>query len=233
MEQVIFHPYWGVPDSIKKNELLPSLARGNTGVLERNNLRVSYRGRDIDPGSVDWSKADLRKFHVYQPPGGSNVLGVVKFRFPNKHDVYMHDTPSKSLFNASVRAFSHGCMRVRDPVKLAQLVLAEDRGWPAGRVAAAVSRGPKDNQINLATKVPVHMTYFTAWVDDDGKLRTFADIYGHENRIALGLAGKSNLIEHQREEPVARTKQKKPPAQTASNGGRNRDRDWTRRVFEY
>ena len=131
MQQVIFHPFWGVPDSIKTNELLPSLARGNTGVLERNGLRVSYRGRDINPGSVDWTKVDMRKFHVYQPPGGSNVLGVVKFRFPNKHDVYMHDTPSKSLFNASVRTFSHGCMRVRDPLKLAEIVLAEERGWPA------------------------------------------------------------------------------------------------------
>jgi murein L,D-transpeptidase YcbB/YkuD len=168
MEQVIFHPFWGVPESIKKNELLPSLARGNIDVLARQNLRVSYRGRDINPASVDWTKADMRKFHVYQPPSSSNALGIVKFRFPNKHDVYMHDTPNKSLFNASARAFSHGCMRVRDPLKLAELVLAVDRGWTASHVMAAVRKGPKDNQINLNNKVPVHMTYFTAWVEDDG-----------------------------------------------------------------
>ena len=192
MEQVIFHPYWGVPESIKKNEILPNLARGNTGVLERQNLRVSYRGRDINPATVDWTKADMRKFHVYQPPSASNALGIVKFRFPNKHDVYMHDTPSKGLFNAAVRAFSHGCMRVRDPLKLAEMVLAEDRGWTASRITAAVNKGPKDNQITLSAKVPVHMTYFTAWVDEDGKLKTFSDIYGHETRIALGIAGKAH-----------------------------------------
>lgn len=234
MEQVIFHPYWGVPESIKKNEILPSLARGNIGVLERQNLRVSYRGRDINPATVDWTKADMRKFHVYQPPGSGNALGIVKFRFPNKHDVYMHDTPSKSLFNASTRAFSHGCMRVRDPLKLAELVLAEDRGWTAGRVMAAVQRGPKDNQINLTTKVPVHMTYFTAWVDDDGKIKTFGDIYGHENRIAHGISGKSYMIQRDREDATPTVQAKRPaPARTAATSARRGDRDWMRRVFQY
>ena len=128
MEQVIFHPFWGVPNSIKKDELLPSLMRGNTSVLERSNLRIQFRGREIDPRSVDWSRADMRQFHVYQPPGADNVLGVVKFRFPNKHAVYMHDTPAKNLFNAQVRTFSHGCMRVRDPLKLAAVVLGRGPG---------------------------------------------------------------------------------------------------------
>jgi len=226
MEQVIFHPFWGVPDSIKKNELLPSLARGNTGVLERNNLRVQFRGRDIDPGSVDWSTADMRQFHVYQPPGGANVLGVVKFRFPNKHDVYMHDTPTKDLFNATVRTFSHGCMRVRDPLRLAELVLAEDRNWPASRIASAVHSGPKDNQINLTRRIPVHMTYFTVWVDDDGRLRHFSDVYGHESRIVLGLEGKAHLI--------ARVRENEPPARTeaVSARGNKAQQDWRRQIFD-
>lgn len=235
MEQVIFHPYWGVPESIKTNELLPSLARGNTGVLERQGLRVSYRGRDINPASVDWTRADMRKFHVYQPPSSRNALGIVKFRFPNKHDVYMHDTPNKGLFNAGARAFSHGCMRVRDPLKLAELVLAEDRGWSASRVTAAVRKGPKDNQINLGAKVPVHMTYFTAWVDDSGKLKTFADIYGHENRIALGIAGKTYLIPRERENPAptVTARAKEPPRpQAVSAASSKGSRDWMRRVFE-
>jgi L,D-transpeptidase YcbB len=232
MEQVIFHPYWGVPESIKKNELLPSLARGNIDILARQNLRVSYRGRDIDPSTVDWTRADMRKFHVYQPPSSGNALGIVKFRFPNKHDVYMHDTPSKSLFNASARAFSHGCMRVRDPLKLAELVLAEDRGWTASRVMAAVQRGPKDNQINLTTKVPVHMTYFTAWVGDDGKLRTYGDLYGHENRIALGVAGKTQMIaREQRPSPVAKQRPVRRE-QTASVNSRA-SKGWIRGIFQY
>lgn len=198
MEQVIFHPFWGVPDSIKTKELQPALAMGNP-ILQRQGLRVQYRGRDIDPGSVDWASVDMRNFHVYQPPGASNALGLVKFRFPNKHDVYMHDTPSKNLFNANVRAFSHGCMRVRNPQRLAEILLAEEN-WPAQRVASAMTGGPQDHQVNLSQKIPVHIMYFTAWVNDDGKLRMFNDIYGHETRIALGLEGKYNLIQQPREE---------------------------------
>jgi murein L,D-transpeptidase YcbB/YkuD len=192
--QVIFHPYWGVPDSITKNDILPSLARGSTRLLERYNLRVQRFGRDIEPSSVDWTSVDMRSIHVYQPPGAANVLGFVKFRFPNKHDVYMHDTPDKQLFNAPVRAFSHGCMRVRDPQKLAELLLAEDQGWPASRVAAAIHGGPPNNPVDLKGPIPVHITYFTATVEEDGKLRTFADIYGHESRIAMGIEGKAHLI---------------------------------------
>ena len=127
-------------------------------------------------------------------------------------------------------------MRVRDPLKLAELVLAEDRGWTAGRVTAAVQRGPKDNQINLTTKVPVHMTYFTAWVDDDGKLRTFGDIYGHESRIALGISGKSYMIQQERENaaPTAYRRSGLAPArQTASTSAAQRRSGLDARVFQY
>jgi murein L,D-transpeptidase YcbB/YkuD len=232
MEQVIFHPFWGVPDSIKKNEILPSLARGDTGVLARNNLRIQYRGRDINPRMVDWSRADMRKFHVYQPPGADNVLGVVKFRFPNNHAVYIHDTPSKKLFNASVRTFSHGCMRVRDPLKLAALVLGHDRNWTVHRVVAAARSGPKNNQINLAQKIPVHITYFTAWVEQDGTLKTYGDIYGHEGRIALAVTGKAPQIARPRAKAVVAAARVRPrPQMTAQRPVRREDRDWAARLF--
>ncbi len=232
-KEVIFHPFWGVPDSIKRNELLPSLARGGN-VLAKNGLRMQYGGRDIDPSTVDWATSDIRRFLVYQPPGGANVLGVVKFRFPNKHDVYMHDTPSKSLFNASVRTFSHGCMRVRDPVKLAEVILAEDKAWAPGRVQSLVSGGPQNNQINLSHKIPVHVTYFTAWVDADGTLRTANDIYGHESRIQLGIEGKAHLIPQQRD-VVASTR---PGGVNFSSsgfggGGSGRSKDWMKSVFGF
>ena len=113
MEHIVFHPRWNVPNSIKVNELLPSLEIGDYRVLSRQNLRVALGGRDIDARSVDWSRTDIKKYYFYQPPGGNNALGLVKFLFPNKHDVYLHDTPSKSLFNSQVRAISHGCIRVR------------------------------------------------------------------------------------------------------------------------
>jgi murein L,D-transpeptidase YcbB/YkuD len=227
MEQVIFHPFWGVPDSIKLNEVLPSL-RGSGAVLAKHNLRIQSGGRDIDPGAVDWSKTDIRKFHVYQPPGGGNVLGVVKFRFPNKHDVYMHDTPSKSLFKSAVRTFSHGCMRVQNPVRLAELVLAEDRRMSPETVRTLTLKdAPQNNQLNLARQIPVHITYFTVSVDEKGKVSSFTDLYGHEERISLGLEGKFHLIK-----PVPEPKG--PP--TAEPVGqlaeiRPSDRGWAQNVF--
>ena len=237
MEHVIFHPFWGVPDSIKKDELLPSLMRGNTSVLERSNLRLQFRGREVDPRTVDWSRADMRQFHVYQPPGADNVLGVVKFRFPNNHAVYMHDTPAKNLFNAQVRTFSHGCMRVRDPLKLAAVVLGQDRGWTAQQVDATVRKGPKNNWINLKQKVPVHITYFTAWVEDDGRLSTYADIYGHETRIAMGVMRKTQMIATSKQDKAApATAQKARPRAmqvqiAAPRPARRGDRDWAARLF--
>ncbi len=245
IQHVIFHPFWGVPDSIKKNELLPSLMRGNTDILARNNLRIQYRGRDVDPRSVDWSRADMRKFHVYQPPGADNVLGVVKFRFPNSHAVYIHDTPSRRLFDATVRTFSHGCMRVRDPVKLASLLLTQDAKWTAEKVHAAVRRGPKNNWVALSQKVPVHITYFTAWVEDDGALKLHGDIYGHDSRIARAIGtGKESQIARQSAPPPdvvkvkvsatterARTARPRQPA-APPRMARRTDRDWMVRVFD-
>ena len=193
METVVFHPFWGVPNSIKVNELLPSLARGGQ-VLQRHNLRLQYRGRPVHPDSVDWSRTDIRKFHVYQPPGGSNVLGEVKFLFPNKHQVYMHDTPEKHLFKQNERTFSHGCMRIRNPLRLAKAVLQHDRGWTMDQVNRTVDAGPENNNITLNNKVPVHVTYFTAVADEDGNVQALRDIYGHEKRIRLALAGRWNEI---------------------------------------
>ena len=198
METVVFHPFWGVPNSIKVNEILPSLARGGH-VLRRHNLRLQYRGRPVHPDSIDWSRADIRNFHVYQPPGGGNVLGKVKFMFPNKHQVYMHDTPEKHLFKQNQRTFSHGCMRIRNPLRLAKAVLQHDRGWTMDQVNATVDRGPENNNIKLEHKVPVHVTYFTAVADEDGNVQAFRDIYGHEKRIRLALAGRWNEIQKGRD----------------------------------
>jgi L,D-transpeptidase YcbB len=193
MQTIVLHPFWGVPESIKVKELWPSLARGG-GALQRHGLRLQRNGRDIDPASVDWTRADIRNFHVYQPPGGGNVLGVVKFVFPNKHQVYMHDTPTKNLFGATQRTFSHGCMRVRNPVQLAEVLLAEDKAWAPARVAELVRSGPQNNEIALSRKIPVHVTYFTARVDEAGKAQLFPDVYGHEQRVTLALDGRWSQI---------------------------------------
>lgn len=235
METVVFHPFWGVPNSIKVKEILPGLIRGSN-VLAQNDLRIQYRGRDIDPGSVDWRRTDIRNFHVYQPPSERNVLGVVKFLFPNKHAVYMHDTPTKHLFKSAQRMFSHGCMRVRDPLKFAEILLSHDKGWDRARVDGMVKRGSRDSHVALDTKIPVHMTYFTAWVEDDGTLKTAADIYGHEERIQMGLDGKAHLIAQRKEnlgavqaEVVSRLAETQPAWSSPSSS--SRQPDWARRAF--
>jgi murein L,D-transpeptidase YcbB/YkuD len=143
-------------------------------------------GREVDPGSIDWSRVDIRNIEIYQPPGPDNVLGKIKFLFPNKHDVYMHDTPQKFLFAQPMRAESHGCMRVQNPDQLATILLNYDQGWNAARVAEAIQTG-YDDQVALRQRIPVYITYFTLWVNVDGSMATFADIYGHDARMAAAL----------------------------------------------
>ncbi len=201
MKFVIFHPSWGVPDGIKSNELAPMLRRAsanNTGwfgdsdgasrALRRHELRVLQNGREVNPDSINWQSVDIRQFQFQQPPSAKNVLGVVKFRFPNRHDVYMHDTPERHLFNGSTRAFSHGCMRVQNPIHLAEVILAYDKGWSTDKVAT-MARG--SNEVTLEKTVPVHVTYFTAAADEDGKLKLYGDIYGKDTRVASALAGRT------------------------------------------
>ncbi len=202
MKFVIFHPSWGVPEGIKTNELAPMLRRasannsgffgsndGASRALKRHELVVMQNGRQVNPDNINWSSVDVRQFQFTQPPSGKNVLGVVKFRFPNRHDVYMHDTAERHLFNTGVRAFSHGCMRVQNPLHLAEVILAYDKGWTPEMVRSAVARG-STTDITLDKSVPVHITYFTAAVDDDGKLRLFGDLYGKDARVASALSGK-------------------------------------------
>ena len=160
MQEIVFNPYWNVPNSIKTEEIRPFLREEggwfggggwNTAVLERHNLRVNIGGREVDPARIDWNNVDIRSLNIYQPPGPDNVLGNLKFVFPNKHDVYMHDTTQKSLFAKTVRAESHGCMRVQNPDQLALALLKEDQGWTAGRVASAIQGGP-DQHIALGRR---------------------------------------------------------------------------------
>ena len=196
MQFVIFHPSWGVPAGMKMQELGPQLRNTGGGwfssyplassVLAGHGLFVTRGGQPINPDAVDWSKVDIREFDFVQPPGPKNVLGIVKFRFPNKHDVYMHDTPERHLFGGSVRAFSHGCMRVQNPIRLAEVLLAHDKGWTAGEVQGYVRRG---GEVALKQPIPVHVTYFTAVVDDAGKVQYFSDVYGLDDRLASALEG--------------------------------------------
>ncbi|MGE0699421.1 MAG: murein L,D-transpeptidase [Hyphomicrobiaceae bacterium] len=220
MRFVIFHPSWGVPEGIKTNELAPMLRRaqssssgwffsdndGASRALRRHELRVYRGGREVNPDSINWSSVDVRQFSFQQPPSGRNVLGIVKFRFPNKFDVYMHDTSERHLFSRSPRTFSHGCMRVENPLKLAETILAYDKGWGRERIAALAAKG-STTDVTLEKNVPVHIVYFTATVDEAGKLHSHADVYGMDSRVASALAGRSVLLASARE-----TSEEKPAA---------------------
>jgi len=232
METIVFHPFWNVPNSIKVKELLPSLMRGGSS-FQKQGLRIKLGGREINPRSIDWSKTDIRKYHVYQPPSRRNALGIVKFMFPNKHAIYFHDTPSKQLFKKKSRAYSHGCMRVRNPLKLAEVLLGPDKGWGRRKINALVSGGPKNNQIALSTKIPVHITYFTASIDDRGRLSLFKDVYGHEKRIQMGLDGKAHLIVKQKRDlNVARRRVISTVASNVNVANRpSSDQSWRRQVL--
>lgn len=193
LSTVVFQPSWNVPESIKVNELLPKLRAGGNPIASQG-LRMEQNGRLVEASSLDWSRNDIRNYHIYQPPGSSNVLGVVKFLFPNKHAVYLHDTPAKGLFNEKLRTFSHGCVRVRNPVQLAEVIMAEDKGWDKDKVAELIASGPADNDVALDKPLPVHITYFTAWAGDGGAVTSYPDIYGHEMRIKFALAGRWDQI---------------------------------------
>jgi L,D-transpeptidase YcbB len=197
LQEIVFRPYWRVPNSIKTEEILPYIQRRggdsffassswNTQILKSYNLRISIGGREVDPSRLDWGRIDIRNLDIYQPPGPDNVLGNVKFVFPNKHDVYMHDTLQKLFFNKRVRAASHGCIRVQQPDQLALTLLNYDQGWKAAEIAAATENG-YDHHVALKQQIPVHITYFTLWVNDDGSLSSFSDPYGHDALMAEAL----------------------------------------------
>ncbi len=194
LKHIVFRPKWRVPESIKVRELWPSLLRGG-GLMKQYGLEVETKdGKPRDWRTMDWTKEDIRNYEVMQAPGRRSVLGVVKFSFPSQHTIYMHDTPDRYMFAASQRTLSHGCLRLRNPVKLAELILAEDKGWSPAKIDDLIKNGPLNNEVAIERKVPIHIAYFTAWVDEQGKLATYRDVYGHEKRVTQALEGKWDQI---------------------------------------
>lgn len=176
IETVVFNPYWGVPQSIIIHEMLPHL-RQDPSYLDREGFEVTdLKGNHLSSSSIDWWQySDKVPLNVRQPPGNDNALGRIKFLFPNKHSIYMHDTPSKPLFAKPSRAYSHGCVRVQDPRHFAELLL----GWSSEEVASAVDSG-ENHDVSLQQKVPVYLTYFTAWPDAEGNIKFYDDVYGRD-----------------------------------------------------
>lgn len=229
MVRVTFKSRWHVPDSIKVREIWPSLLSGG-GLVRKHRLefvRADTR-ETVDWTKINWAQANMKDYIVYQPPGPWNQLGIVKFSFPNKHYVFMHDTPDKHMFNWRRRANSHGCMRIRNPLEMAAIILGHDQGWDRARVDQAAKDGPEHNIITLNNKIPVHITYLTAHVSEGGKIETWSDIYGHEKRIIQALAGDWSKIAKGRDHlapldqtsvPKVAAKRPRKPVEDDSVGG--------------
>jgi len=180
IRHIVVNPYWNVPASIAKNEIAPKLA-ANPYYLDSQNMELLYGGQVVNAAMVDWYRTDVNQFRIRQRPGPSNALGAVKFLFPNSHDVYLHDTPSKSLFGNSQRAYSHGCVRVQNPMEFADALLGLEPNMNATKLEAMY--GPAERWVNLENKVPVHLAYFTLRVGEDGTIRSYGDVYGHNKRL--------------------------------------------------
>jgi murein L,D-transpeptidase YcbB/YkuD len=179
MTHLIFRPYWEVPRSIALSEILPA-ARKDAAYLARNKYElVDGAGRIVAATPEALAQLEAGTLRVRQQPGPDNALGSVKFMLPNAFNVYLHDSPARTLFTRTRRAFSHGCIRVADPAALAQFVLREDASWTPGRIAAAM-QGEEPVQVNLAEPIRVYIVYGTAIAREDGSVLFLEDLYGLE-----------------------------------------------------
>jgi murein L,D-transpeptidase YcbB/YkuD len=190
MRYVIFRPYWDVPPSIQKSEIVPKLQK-DPGYLVKQDLEVyNNKGEVVAASTVSpdvLQQLRAGRLQVRQRPGPKNALGLAKFLFPNEYNVYLHSTPSTELFSRSRRDFSHGCVRVQDIVGLAQWVLRDKPEWTKERIEAAMN-GDHSEQINLAKPIPVLILYGTAVALENGEVRFFEDIYGYDAELKDVLA---------------------------------------------
>ena len=174
LNQVVFSPYWNVPPSIVAKEILPAIEK-NPNYIAKENMEIT--------GNDDGLPV------VRQKPGAGNALGKVKFLFPNSFNIYFHDTPSKSLFNRDTRAYSHGCIRLKEPEKFANYVLRNQPEWTPEKISEAMNSGD-EKYVKVKDPIPVVITYYTAWVDENGKLNFRQDIYGHDEKLAEKMFNK-------------------------------------------
>ncbi|MDF1633962.1 L,D-transpeptidase family protein [Mycoplana sp. MJR14] len=172
IQTVEYNPYWGVPQSIIINEMLPKL-RSDPSYLDRLGYQVELNGRAVSSSQINWGST--KGVSVRQPPGDDNALGELKILFPNAHAIYMHDTPSKSYFKKDMRALSHGCVRLADPRLMAAAVL----GTSVEQVGAEIAKG-RNKAVSVPERIPVYVSYFTAWPNKDGKVEFFDDVYGRD-----------------------------------------------------
>lgn len=189
MTYVYFRPYWNVPEAIATKELIPDALR-SPGYLSRNNFEIidsSTPGPALEASASNLDGVAKGRYRLRQKPGPKNALGLVKFAFPNTNNVYLHSTPSVDLFNRARRDFSHGCVRVQDPAKLAEWVLADEGDWSRERIEAAMNDEP-GSKVSLKKPIPVYIFYSTVMSDLNGNISFYDDIYGHDRTLQVMLA---------------------------------------------
>ncbi len=193
MTYVEINPFWNVPPSIARKEMLPKIQK-DVSYLSQNNYVLfsdwSSGATVIDPQSIDWSQVSRASFpyKIRQDSGDGNALGRVKFMFPNRFNIYLHDTPAKSLFSKPQRTFSHGCIRVQNPNDLAELVLSSEEGWSRERIEAVIASGER-TIVSLKQPLPVHIVYLTSWVNKDGSVHFRNDVYERDVALVRALSG--------------------------------------------
>ena len=190
MRYIVLNPNWHVPRSIAVEELIPKV-QSDPSYLERFGMRVLTTGPDpqeVDPGTVDWAsvRADSFPYRFRQDPGQSNALGRIKFMFPNPYDVYLHDTPSRGLFDRAQRDFSHGCIRIEKPIDLAVYLMRKDSRWKREAIEAALDEGT-ERTVYLPRPIPIHLLYWTAWADENGTIQFRSDIHGLDQPLTEAL----------------------------------------------
>ncbi len=190
MKYVVLSPYWNLPTSIVVEEIKPAMLRNPNGLEAKHMEVLNSKNQPVPASSVNWAgvTADNWKHRIRQLPGDDNPLGPMKFIFPNDNDVYFHGTPFTALFGATQRGFSHGCVRLEDPMKLARYVLRHQPEWTDEKIEQTI-KGGKETWIILKEELPVYLVYFTAWADADGTLHFRDDIYGHDKTLEKAYFG--------------------------------------------
>jgi L,D-transpeptidase YcbB len=191
---LVFNPTWTVPPGIIENDILPEARRDPAAITRRRLAVLDSSGRQVDPATVDWSRyrSGNIPYTLRQDAGPNNALGRVKFMFPNPYSVYLHDTPSRNLFEQDDRAFSSGCVRVEKPLELAKLLLHDEQKWNDQSIARTLESERTQN-VTLPSKIPVLLAYWTAWVDHAGRVNFRRDVYGQDARWAAGLDGEFTI----------------------------------------
>jgi murein L,D-transpeptidase YcbB/YkuD len=193
MTYIEMNPYWNVPHSIATEETLEKIRR-NPDFFAKENMKVftaGQNGEEVSPTTIDWSQHSENNFpyRLRQEPGPRNPLGRIKFMFPNKHSVYLHDTSDPQLFRKERREFSHGCIRIEKPMEMAAFVMSGSKEWPIEKIKA-VLKTKETTVANLPKPIPVHILYFTAWGNGDGMTHFLEDIYRRDERLDRALQPK-------------------------------------------